>query len=123
MVSRIEKSIVALNLDSQGQFIALTNAIAFHHMRDSKNFGMIRVWGTIGWIAVGIGIGQWLLHYHTPAQADEATRLASQASGIMDAFRLSAIIGFAPPDSKASTAARPRTSPARARRTASCTRR
>jgi hypothetical protein len=27
MVSRIEKSIVALNLDSQGQFIALTNAM------------------------------------------------------------------------------------------------
>ena len=26
--------------------IALTNAIAFHHMKDSKKFGFIRVWGT-----------------------------------------------------------------------------
>lgn len=32
--------------------IALTNAIAFHHMGDSNKFGTIRVWGTIGWIAV-----------------------------------------------------------------------
>jgi hypothetical protein len=31
--------------------IALTNAIAFHHMGDSKKFGNIRVWGTLGWIA------------------------------------------------------------------------
>ncbi len=36
--------------------IALTNAIAFHHMGDSKKFGNIRVWGTLGWIAVN-----WLL--------------------------------------------------------------
>jgi hypothetical protein len=30
LVSRIEKSIVALNLGSQGQFIALTNAMEMH---------------------------------------------------------------------------------------------
>lgn len=36
--------------------LALTNAIAFHHMGDSKKFGNIRVWGTIGWIAIN-----WLL--------------------------------------------------------------
>jgi MFS family permease len=27
--------------------IALTNAISFHHMRDSKRFGNIRVWGRL----------------------------------------------------------------------------
>jgi len=32
--------------------IALTNAIAFYHMKEAKKFGNIRVWGTIGWIAV-----------------------------------------------------------------------
>jgi nucleoside transporter len=32
--------------------IALTNAIAFYHMKDSKKFGNIRVWGTIGWIVI-----------------------------------------------------------------------
>src|SRR5262245_24344185 len=31
--------------------ISITNAIAFANMRDSKEFGMIRLWGTIGWIA------------------------------------------------------------------------
>ncbi|MCL6474416.1 MAG: MFS transporter [Firmicutes bacterium] len=36
--------------------IALTNAIAFHHMKDAQKFGNVRVWGTIGWIAV-----QWFM--------------------------------------------------------------
>jgi nucleoside transporter len=30
---------------------ALTNAISFHHLPDSKLFGGIRLWGTIGWIS------------------------------------------------------------------------
>ncbi|NLG41637.1 MAG: nucleoside permease [Phycisphaerae bacterium] len=41
--------------------IALTNAIAFHHMKDSKKFGNIRVWGTIGWIVVNWIISGYLL--------------------------------------------------------------
>ncbi len=36
--------------------LALTNAVAFYHMGDSDRFGNIRVWGTLGWIAV-----QWFL--------------------------------------------------------------
>jgi nucleoside transporter len=32
--------------------MSLTNAIAFHHLADARNeFGKIRMWGTIGWIA------------------------------------------------------------------------
>ena len=47
--------------------LSLTNSLAFHHLPDrDRDFGKIRVWGTIGWIAVGIGIGQWLLYQHTP---------------------------------------------------------
>ncbi len=32
--------------------IALTNAIAFYHLKDSRKFGYIRVWGTLGWIVI-----------------------------------------------------------------------
>ncbi|MGC8669365.1 MAG: MFS transporter [Chthonomonadales bacterium] len=35
--------------------LALTNSLAFSHMRNSeKEFGGIRVWGTIGWIVSGL---------------------------------------------------------------------
>ena len=71
--------------------LALTNSLAFHHLPDrDRDFGRVRVWGTIGWIAVGIGIGQYLLRYHTPAEGDP---LAAQAAGIANAFKLSAILG------------------------------
>jgi MFS family permease len=47
--------------------LALTNALAFHHLPDrDRDFGKVRVWGTIGWIVVGIGVGQWLLRRYTP---------------------------------------------------------
>ncbi len=50
--------------------LALTNSLAFHHLPDrDRDFGRVRVWGTVGWIVVGIGMGQWLLHQHTPTEA------------------------------------------------------
>jgi nucleoside transporter len=37
--------------------LALTNSLCFHHMPEAeKEFGLVRVWGTIGWIAVGFGL-------------------------------------------------------------------
>jgi nucleoside transporter len=42
-----------------GPTTSLSNAIAFHHIPDSeKSFGGIRMWGTIGWIAVA-----WLFSF------------------------------------------------------------
>lgn len=41
--------------------IALTNAIAFYHMKDSKKFGNIRVWGTIGWIVINWVLSLYLI--------------------------------------------------------------
>ncbi|MEM9936207.1 MAG: MFS transporter, partial [Bacteroidota bacterium] len=38
--------------------IALTNAVSFHQMKDpGKQFPVVRVWGTAGWIAAGLIIG------------------------------------------------------------------
>ena len=74
----------------------LTNSLAFHHLRDrDREFGSVRLWGTIGWIAVGIAVGQWLLHRHTPAGATAEAVEAAQAAGRADAFRLSALLGAA----------------------------
>jgi len=40
--------------------LALTNSIAFINLRSSeKEFGAIRVWGTIGWIAAGLALAGW----------------------------------------------------------------
>lgn len=65
---------------------ALTNAIVFHHSPDTRHkFGSIRVWGTIGWIAVA-----WLFSY---------LWLRGGGSGVPgdrlpDAFRLAALSSF-----------------------------
>ncbi len=40
--------------------LALTNSIAMIHLKDSEEeFGRIRVWGTIGWIAAGLILSGW----------------------------------------------------------------
>lgn len=77
--------------------LALTNSLAFHHIEDrDRDFGPIRLWGTIGWIVAGILVGQWLLLQHTPAGegVTEAMIAAGQDAGRADAFRLSAILGL-----------------------------
>ncbi|MBX3373413.1 MAG: MFS transporter [Phycisphaeraceae bacterium] len=74
--------------------LALTNSLAFHHLTDrDRQFGPIRLWGTIGWIAVGIAVGQWLLHAHSPAAAEGEALTAAWNAGRADAFRLSAVLG------------------------------
>ncbi len=39
--------------------LALTNSICFHHLSDpDKSFGRVRMWGTLGWIVIGITLTQ-----------------------------------------------------------------
>ena len=72
----------------------LTNSLAFHHLPDvERDFGKVRLWGTFGWIAVGIGMGHWLGAMHSPDGMDEAGLKLAQVAGKADAFRLSAVLG------------------------------
>jgi nucleoside transporter len=75
--------------------LSLTNSLSFHHLRDrDRDFGKVRLWGTVGWIAAGIGIGQWLLHMHSPTGLSGAELDKVRFAGMADAFRLSAILGI-----------------------------
>lgn len=72
--------------------IALTNAIAFYHMGDSERFGNIRVWGTLGWIAVQWGLVGYLLYWErvTPdvPHAGDCLLIAAGASLLMALYSL-----------------------------------
>lgn len=68
--------------------LGLVNAISFRHLPDSsKNFGKVRVFGTLGWVVIGISVGHWLLFR-------AGNDVALQFKYMADAMTLSAILGI-----------------------------
>ena len=61
--------------------LALTNSLGFHHIRDEKKFGTIRVWGTIGWICAAFLLSAW--------------RSAGVPHGVADCLMLSGVMSLA----------------------------
>jgi nucleoside transporter len=69
--------------------LALTNSVAFINLKNSeKEFGIVRVWGTIGWIVSGLALMGWR-HF---AQAEEALALRGDTLLLAGAFSI--IMGF-----------------------------
>lgn len=74
-----------------GPCTSLANAVTFHHLpHKSGQFGIIRVWGTIGWIAVG-----WLFSFlwlrdgaglPVPGRLPHALLLAAAGSLVLSAY-------------------------------------
>ncbi len=89
--------------------IPLASSLTFRHLPDpNRQFGRIRIWGTVGWVASGMTLSLWLGHADVrrwvaskfPACQDRLNHLAELLTILgqptsSDCFRIAAILSFA----------------------------
>ncbi len=72
--------------------MALTNSMAFANLPDrDRDFPTVRLWGTIGWIAAGITLGQILFRFYNDS---DATLNAGRAIGFQIAGGLGLLMAL-----------------------------
>jgi nucleoside transporter len=73
--------------------ISLTTSLSLRHLPDARRFPLVRVFGTIGWIAIGLTIGRLRMD-----ASPTPFLFASAVSLVMSAFCL--LLPHTPPESK-----------------------
>jgi nucleoside transporter len=67
--------------------ISLTNSLAFTHLKDAeRDFGLIRVFGTFGWIGAGWALSLWRNSKGLAMEGNDCLYLAGGASIVMGLF-------------------------------------
>jgi MFS family permease len=74
-----------------GPASTLCTALSFAHLpQHGRYFGLIRLWGTVGWVVSG-----WLVGYRLSQPAWLGDRATAPISGLADAFRIASLLAFA----------------------------
>ena len=71
----------------------LTTAICFAHVKDAqRDFGRVRMWGTVGWVLPGWLFGFWLADSDRLLPLFAGLHLGQPHAGLTDSFRLAAVL-------------------------------